>query len=493
MRDSRAQSDKLEAVEAAKAGAKALLDIKLAEAARLREELLAADQKKLEDAAVARQLAEGRVSALQAEMEMLQQSNATALQTAKEEARARESEIRTEAQKAAEVAVAEHIATLEAERRVAESALQARLTAAEAAKASAEQQETALQSQINSLRADKDAEIVKIKEAAAQDAERVRLETAESAAVKFQTTLADKDRAIADANAKVFQTEQKLQTLAQQHEQALTEKLNSQREIMEQAKDAAINAEKAKAFEENQRLSTKVNELQRAVEKKTSEELGEGAEIDLYEALRKEFPDDDITRIAKGAPGADILHVIVLRGQRCGTIIYDSKNHKAYRSEHVSKLRSDQLAATADHAILSTHKFPQGKAQLHLQEGVLLANPARVVSVASMIRQHIVQIHTMRLSGIERERKTETLYSFITSERYAQLVRRVDERASDLLKEQEKEIKWHQNHWTREGEALRAIQKARADLDNAVAALSAQLTTSMRFQKPHSHDQPRLQ
>ena len=75
---------------------------------------------------------------------------------------------------------------------------------------------------------------------------------------------------------------------------------------MEKAKDDAVNVEKAKAFEETQKLSNKVDELQRALDKKTDEELGEGAEIDLFEALKKEFPDDRIERIAKGSPGADV-------------------------------------------------------------------------------------------------------------------------------------------------------------------------------------------
>jgi len=32
-----------------------------------------------------------------------------------------------------------------------------------------------------------------------------------------------------------------------------------------------------------------VNDLQRALENKTAEELGEGAEVDLFESLKREF------------------------------------------------------------------------------------------------------------------------------------------------------------------------------------------------------------
>src|SRR4029077_2145216 len=119
------------------------------------------------------------------------------------------------------------------------------------------------------------------------------------------------------------------------------------------------------AFDETQKLSNKVAELQRALEKKTADELGEGAEVDLFEALKDEFRDDRIERIAKGTPGADVRHVVIYNGRECGIIVYDSKNHGRHRSDHVTKLRADQLAAKADHAILSTRAFPAKTGQLH--------------------------------------------------------------------------------------------------------------------------------
>lgn len=163
--------------------------------------------------------------------------------------------------------------------------------------------------------------------------------------------------------------------------------------------------------------------------------------------------------------------MVRFRGQECGTILYDSKNHNQWRNEHVAKLRQDQLAEKAEHAILSTHKFPQGTRQIHNQDGVLLANPARVVSLATIIRQHLIQVHTLRMSKIEREKKTAVLYEFITSERCTQLLVQIDERAGNLLEQQEKEMRWHQNHWRKEGEAIRAIQKAKADLANEIDSI----------------------
>ncbi|PNE12939.1 MAG: hypothetical protein CR217_00165 [Beijerinckiaceae bacterium] len=276
---------------------------------------------------------------------------------------------------------------------------------------------------------------------------------------------------LADAQAKTAEAEGKLSKLSEQFEITLNERLGSLREVMEKDKDDAINAVKANAFEENLKLSNKVNELQRALQKKTNEELGEGAEIDLFEALKKEFPDDRIERVAKGAPGADIIHVVMHNGRECGTIIYDSKNHKKFLIAHVTKLRENQLAAKAEHAILSTHAFPAKASQLHMQDGVVLANPARVVMVVTIIRQLLRQVHTLRLSSADRESKTAALYAFITSERFNDLISPVDARAEELLDRLAKEITWHKNDWNKRGEAIRAIQKVPAELSHEISCI----------------------
>ncbi len=161
----------------------------------------------------------------------------------------------------------------------------------------------------------------------------------------------------------------------------------------------------------------------------------------------------------------------MLRGQECGTILYDSKNHNQWRDEHAAKLRRDQLAEKAEHAILSTHKFPRDAHQLHQREGVLLANPARVVAVATIIRQHLLQLHTLRVSQVERESKTAALYEFIISARCRQLLDRIDQRAGGLFELQEKEMKWHEKNWEHQGTAIRAIQKAKGDLASEIDSI----------------------
>lgn len=434
------------------------------EAEQTQRELVAGWQQQLAEAEAARKSAEQVEAKLQGEMKDLREHGARALQAAMANAKQRETEIQNEAER-------ERIAAIEAAQRESEAAFQTRINEAEASRIAAEQKEATLALQLDQLRQANEAEVAKVKEEAASELPRIRQAAAEAAEARFRDTLAAHENAVAEASARAREAETKLLTLADQHASEIEVHLKEQREILEKAKEDAVNAEMAKSFEENQKLSTKLADLQRAWDNKTAEELGEGAEIKLLDALKKEFPDDKISQIPKGAPGADIVHVVILRGKECGTILYDSKNHNQFRNEHVSKLKADQLAARAEHAILSTHKFPQGTRQLHIQDGVLLANPARVVLVATIIRQHLLRLHTLRLSDIERASKTSALYEFITSERCSLLLGRIDERAEGLLEHQTKEIRWHENNWKKQGEAIRAIQKARVDLQNQIDSI----------------------
>jgi hypothetical protein len=152
------------------------------------------------------------------------------------------------------------------------------------------------------------------------------------------------------------------------------------------------------------------------------------------------------------------------KGKECGIIVYDSKNRNAWRDEYIDKLARDQREAEAECAILSTRKFPAKKNQVHIDSGVIIANPARVLVLAQIIREHMIHVHSLRLSNTERSKKTAALYEFITSKRCNQLFDAIDTHAQDLLTLQQKEMKAHEACWKQQGTLLRSIQKVRADI-----------------------------
>ena len=308
------------------------------------------------------------------------------------------------------------------------------------------------------------AEVEAAQKAAAAVIEKTKQEAATKEAAAREEARKATEAAMAPKLAEAEQAkktaEQQLQAVKVAQEEQVNQRLKEQREALEKASTEAVNVEKAKAFNTQLKLEEKLQEMQRQLQKKTAEELGEGAEVDLFEALKAEFPQDQITRVNKGATGADIIHNVVHNGKVCGCIIYDSKNRNAWRNDYVTKLRQDQLSAKADHAILSTIVFPADARQLHVQDGVILVNPARAIVLAQMLRKHVLQTHALRLSNEARDQKTVQLYEFITSDRCSQLLEQMETMSDHMLELEVKEKKQHDATWRRRGELIRSAQRA---------------------------------
>ncbi|HEV7911336.1 MAG TPA: DUF2130 domain-containing protein [Methylocella sp.] len=313
--------------------------------------------------------------------------------------------------------------------------------------------------QLDELRKAKEAEVAKLKEDTAAEALRIRQAAIEAAEVLVRDKIADKDKAVADAQAKIAEAEGKLSKLLEQHEITLNERLHSQREILEKDKIAAVNAERAKNLETRMKFEEQLQDMQRRLQKKPADEHGEGAELELFELLKAAFPDDRIRRVEKGAMGADIVHDVIENGKVCGKIVYDRKNRSNWKTEYATKLRDDQIAEKADHAILSTNKFPGGEDQLCMREHVILACPARVRWLAELLRGHIILTHELRISNEARDEKTAELYAFINSERCRQLLDSIETFVKKLEEIDVAEQKAHSRVWRDRGELLKSVLK----------------------------------
>jgi hypothetical protein len=269
---------------------------------------------------------------------------------------------------------------------------------------------------------------------------------------------------LAELEAGRIAAEQKISALRVEHDAREHERLAALREQLERDKTAAVQAAETKAFEEKQKLHGKMADLQRQLENKTAQDLGYGPEVDLFELLKAEFPEDRIVRVEKGAAGADVVHDVYHNGRSCGRIVYDSKNSSAWRNDYVAKLRSDQAEAKADHAVLCTKTFPSGEKELHTVDGVLIVSPQRVGVIAGVLRRHVVQTATLRLSNEARSQKTAALYAFIMSEQCNQLLSSIAVNTEDMTELDAKERKAHEALWKKRADMIRSVQRAHGDL-----------------------------
>jgi hypothetical protein len=126
--------------------------------------------------------------------------------------------------------------------------------------------------------------------------------------------------------------EQQIRMIRANQDAVLKARVDAEREAAAKKLAEALGAEKVRAFEEKTRLTEQLAEMQRRLEKKTAHELGEPAELDLYETLRAEFPGDRIARVAKGVKGPDIIFEVVHNGAITGSIVIDCKNQNGGRT-----------------------------------------------------------------------------------------------------------------------------------------------------------------
>jgi hypothetical protein len=296
---------------------------------------------------------------------------------------------------------------------------------------------------------------------AARAEARLAAETAATAKLAdIQAKLAQAEQAKAAANEQLAALKAAEEAAIEKRVAEVQEGLQRQKEDLLREKEVAVLAEKAKVL----KLQSDLADVQRKLEGKSANELGEGSEVDLFEQLKAAFDGDRIVRVGKGVNGADVIHEVIHNGKVCGKIVYDAKNRNAWQNEFATKLRADKIAQGADHAILSSNKFPKDKAQVHYQDGVIVAAPARVPAIVQLLRDQVVRMHELRVSKEGREQKSIEIYAFITSEHCKQLIDQVETQAARMLELDGKEQEAHRRLWDQRKKLITTVQKARSDL-----------------------------
>ena len=374
------------------------------------------------------ELSEARLKAIHAEHEKALDARERAAKEAEEVARKEERDKAAKEQHAATTILANDRKALEQERKQFDAAkeIQRQKFVVQAEQLNAKHTEAmsklrkeladkdeSIDAQLKATHAEHEKELHSRERAAKEAEEAARKEEREKAAHEQRASaarLANDRKALEQERNKFDEEKGKLHLRHQ-------ETLDRQREVLNADNERKILDLKAAADKDNHRMQVQLEDMKRRLEKKSNEELGDGAEVDLYNDLKAAFPDDMITRVKRGVPGADIKHDVYVDGRLCGKIVYDSKNRADWKANYVEQLRNDQLAEQAEHAILATRKFPQSTKELTIRDGVVMVNPARAVPLAQIMRGAIVQISSVRLSEKNKKDKRDKLYDYVTSTR----------------------------------------------------------------------------
>jgi hypothetical protein len=159
------------------------------------------------------------------------------------------------------------------------------------------------------------------------------------------------------------------------------------------------------------------------------------------------------------------------KGQRCGRIVIDSKNHQSWKNAFVSKLRDDQIEAQAEHAILSTNAFPAGKKEMCIETNVIVVSPARVIYVIELLRKAMIAMYIQGLSMQSKADKMSRLYKLITSESYTRRFNEATQLTDKILEVDVDEQKAHSLVWKNRGSLARRMLNVLREIETGVSAV----------------------
>jgi len=203
-------------------------------------------------------------------------------------------------------------------------------------------------------------------------------------------------------------------------------KLDAERKkIEEQARSAVgeeIGRREAQWKLQLESAQREAADLKRKLEQGSQQLQGEALEVSLEALLKAAFPLDEILPVPKGVNGGDLIQrVRSPSGLVCGTILWETKQTKAWRPAWLRKLKDEQQEIGAELAVIVTAAMPKDAREPFLRESdvwVTRFDAAR--PLAEALRASLVELHKQRQANLGRSEKMELLYNYICSPQFAQ-------------------------------------------------------------------------
>jgi hypothetical protein len=230
--------------------------------------------------------------------------------------------------------------------------------------------------------------------------------------------------------------------------------------------------ERAQHAADTGRLKAQVDVLSLKLERQTSEQMGDVAEADAFEALRSAFPHDDIQRVGRGVRGADILHKVIIEGTEVGRIIYECKNVSTWQNEWLTKARSYRSEYQTPWVVIASRCFPKRGKWFVVERGVPVIDLRLVVKLAEVIRGAVVEIGQLRTSNIGRQAKAEQMFDYVRSDHFAGRFRSVAEAVATLREQQGKERVWHKTSWAKQTRLYDEMDEGRQEISAQIRAIT---------------------
>jgi len=285
-------------------------------------------------------------------------------------------------------------------------------------------------------------------------------EQADRAAADAKSDAADK-KALRDQLTALTDELRAARKARDEAELTATKKLaDEEAKIRDEARKAAGEEHRLRQLELEKKLADTqkaLTDAQRKAEQGSQQNQGEVLELDLEQELRQEFPIDDVHEVKKGQRGADITQVVKnQRLEACGLLLWETKNAR-WQPAWTAKFRQDIREAGADIGILVSAEMPDGIDGLGQVDGVWVVTPRLALTLASAMRAQIIAVHQANNAAKSKDERMEILYQFLTGPDFRHRIEAVVENYGMLQAEIEKEKRAATLRWARQEKAVRAV------------------------------------
>lgn len=204
----------------------------------------------------------------------------------------------------------------------------------------------------------------------------------------------------------------------------------------------------------------KVDELNSKLEQKSQQLIGEVAELELEDILKKYFPLDEIIPVGKGKRGADVIQRVKNnQGQLCGSIIWESKNTKNWSDKWINKLKEDFRQEKADIAVIASSALPDGIVNFDFRDGVWIASFNLIYEVALILRQHILELYGLRQAQIGMGEKVDLLYEYLCGNEFKQRIISMVESFTEMRRDLNRERQSMEQIWSKREKQIQKFVK----------------------------------
>ena len=281
---------------------------------------------------------------------------------------------------------------------------------------------------------------------------------------------AEKSRKNVEKNNK--QMEAKFILDLKQKEKIIEQKLQKKSEHdIQKLKDLIIKKEKEKEIGER-RAQVKINEISKQLKQKSMEIQGEVQEELIEDYLRSKFPNDTVEEVKKGAKGADcILTINNQDNQKLAQIYFESKDHKTFKEEWVSKLLSDMKHKNINYGVLITNAMPKdynkhqdGYAERHGKRIMIIPMNYQIIhTLVSFIRINLVNEHKTK-QNFDAPKMMKRLWDHVMGPSFQLPVRNLYQtmiKMNDLIG---KEKKFYENNMANKERAMLDMEEDFRDM-----------------------------